>query len=263
MNKKLIRVLSLILAAVMLFSLCSCNTYEEEEEEIKYASEVPVGKEAIVERLNKALATAKESKPAVKYGLDQGANGAECENTYVKAAFKTVAEMITDEGFGMETKYGEDTKDILPVMGVEKAGALGVTDVRSAYITDNKNDGTYTIVLKINPEENPEQDSSVYGKLYNIKKDEDILANFKVSESLMTAESYNASYQIGTVKAVLDKTTDHLVKLELAREVKVDTEVTGQGTLASVGTVPLSFTYSSNAHYELDWDNPATEDIEA
>ena len=263
MNKKLLRVLSIILAAVMLFSLCSCDSYEEEEEEIKYASAVPSGKEAIVTRFNEVVAAAKAGTPAVKYGLDQSAKSPECENEYVKGAFKTVADMITKESFGEETKFGEPAKDIIPIMGSATAGSLGVSDVRSAYVTDNKTDKTYTLVLTINPEKNPEQDNSVYGKLYNIKKDEDILENFKVVENLMTADSYSASYQSGTVKAVIDKTTDHLVRLELGREVFVETEVTGQGTIANIGTVPLSFTYNSTAKFELDWDNPDTEAVEA
>ena len=77
----------------------------------------------------------------------------------------------------------------------------------------------------------------------------------------MTAESYTATYGIGTITAEINKTTDHLVKLWLSRDVNVETEVTGQGTLESVGTVPLKFLYKSTSYNELDWDNPATEDI--
>lgn len=263
MNKKLLRVLSIMLAAVMLFSLCSCDSYEEEEEKIKYASEVPSGKEAIVTRFNEVIATAKAGTPAVKYSLDQSAKSPECENQYVKGSFKTVADMITKESFKRETKFGESAKDILPIMDSEAVGSLGVTDVRSAYITDNINDKTYMLVLTINPEKNPKQDNSIYGKLYNITKDEEILEKFKVVENLMTVGAYSASYQTGTIKAVIDKTTDHLVKLELGREVLVETEVTGQGTIANIGTVPLTFKYNSTAKFDLDWDNPETEAVEA
>lgn len=263
MNKKLLRILSVVLAAVMLFSLCSCNTYEEEEEQIKYASAVPSGKIAIVERLNSVLASAKSGKPAVKYSLDQGTGKCECENKYVKGSFKTVANLITDEDFGMETKYGEDATEILPLMGSAQAGSIDASDVRSAVITDNKTDKTYTIVITINPEENPEQENSIYGKLFKIEKDADILANFENIKHLMTADSYSANYKIGSIKAVVDKSTDHLIKLELHRDIRVETQVTGQGTLAEVGTVPLSFDYNSTAKYELDWDNPETSEIEA
>lgn len=263
MNKKLLRVLSFALAAVMLFSLCSCDTYEEEDDTIKYASEVPSGTEAIVARFNDVIAAAKAGKPAVKYSLKQGTGKCECENEYVKASFKTVANMITKESFGMETKFGEDTTEILPLMGKTEPAVLSAADIRSAYITDNANDKTYTIIIKLNPEDNPEQDGSVYGKLYKIEKDEDILKNFDVVKDLMTAEGYSAVYKVGTIKATIDKASDHIVKLELARDVNVTTEVTGHGTIESIGTVPLSFGYNSTANYELDWDNPETDAIEA
>ncbi len=262
MNKKVMRFISLTLAILMIFSLCACGETEEEEEEIKYASEVPAGKAEILDRFNSVLATAKESKPAVKFSLnDREAKDCECENEYIKASFKTVASKIVADNFSKETKYGEAATDVLPIRGSEQAGSLALTDITSAYIVDNEADKNYKIVIKINPETNPEQDGSVYGKLYNIEKDEDVLKNFDSVKDFMTVESYSATYGTGTITAEIDKATDHLVKLWLSRDVNVETEVTGQGTLASVGTVPLKFLYKSTAYNELDWDNPATEDI--
>ena len=266
MNKKLIRLISLALAVMMVFSLCSCSNANVEEEEtttINYASESPSGKAEVVERFNKVMAIAKSGKAAISYSLDQGAGGCECENQYVKAAFKTLANKMTDESFGMSTEYGQPTTDIFPLMGSENAGTLDLTDVRSAIITDNEGDTNYTIIIKINPETNPEQESSIYGKLYKISKDEDILKFFEDYKDFATAESYDATYGTGTIKAIVDKATDHIVKLELSRDVKVATEVTGQGTLASVGTVAMTFNYWSTAHYDLNWDNPETEAVEA
>ncbi len=264
MNKKIMRFISLTLAVLMIFSLCACGeTAEEEEEVIKYASESPVGKAQIVERFNEVMATAKNSKAAIKYNLDQDAGDCDCENEYIDAAFKTLADKITDPNFEITTKYGEATTDVFPLMGSDEAGSLSWTDVKSAVITDNESDKTYKIVLKINPETNPEQESSIYGKLYKIEKDADILKNFDVVKDIMTVEEYNATYGTGTITVEIDKATDHILKLWLNRNVAVETEVTGQGTLASVGTVPLKFNYNSTAYYELDWDNPETEEIEA
>ena len=266
MNKKFMRIISLALAVMMVFSLCACNQNAAEEEEtttIKYASESPSGKAEVVARFNEVLKTAKEGKVAISYSLSQGAGGCDCENQYVKAAFKTIANKVTKTDFGMSTEYGEPTTDIFPLMGSDAAGSLDLTDVRSAIITDNEGDTNYTIVIKINPETNPEQGESIYGKLYKIEKDEDILKNFDVVKDFMTAESYDATYGTGTIKAIVDKTTDHIIKLELSRDVRVETEITGHGTLESVGTVPMSFNYNSTAHYDLNWDNPETEEVEA
>lgn len=265
MNKKFMRIISLTLAVMMVFSLCACNqnATEEETTTIKYASEAPAGKAEVVERFNEVIKTAKEGNPAISYSLGQGAGGCECENSYVEGAFKTIANKITKNDFGMSTEYGQPTTDIFPLMGSDEPGSLSLTDVRSAIITDNEGDTTYTIIIKINPETNPEQENSIYGKLYKIEKDEDVLAIFDNVKDFMTADSYSATYGTGTIRAIVDKTTDHIVKLELSRDVRVETEVTGHGTLESVGTVPMSFNYNSTAHYDLNWDNPATEEVEA
>ena len=266
MNKKLMRFITLTLAVIMVFSLCSCSNPAAEDEEtttIKYASESPSGKAEVIERFNKVLKIAKEGKVAISYSLDQGAGGCDCENPYVKGAFKTVANKVTATDFGMSTEYGQPTTDIFPLMGSEEAGSLALTDVRSAIITDNQGDQTYTIIIKINPETNPDQENSIYGKLYKIEKDNDVLAIFDGVKDFMTAESYDATYGTGTIKAIVDKTTDHIIKLELSRDVRVATEITGQGTLESVGTVAMSFDYWSTAHYDLNWDNPETEEVEA
>lgn len=244
----------------MLFSLCSCGA-EETEEKITYASASPNGKIEIVNRFNEVMATAKASPAAVSYSLNQGAGGCECDNKYIKAAFKTVAGKITDENFSMSTEYGQPNTDSFPLMGSDAPSKLELTDVRSAVSVDNKSDKTYTLLIKINPETNPEQGNSVYGKIFKIEKDADILKNFDVVSEFLTADSYNAEYGVGTIRAEIDKATDHLIKLELHRDVAVTTQVTGHGTLSSVGTVPMSFNYNSTAKYALDWDNPATEDV--
>ncbi len=268
MNKKFIRVISLLTVILMVFSLCACNAATDDEEEDKYISVMPTTKAEIVERFNDLLAEANANNPAISYGMDQKARGAECENSNLKAAFKTVADLVTKEGFGEETAYGEPAAKILPANGVDKLEKLLVSDVRSAYVTNNDADKTYTIIINLNGEKDPEQAKSIYGKLYKISNDEDILKNFDVVSNVMTVSDYSATYGVGTIKATVNKTkegatntVDHIVKLELSREVKVETAVTGVGTLADIGAdVPLSFDYSSTENFSFDWDNPETKD---
>lgn len=263
MNKKFIRIICAVLSVAMLFTLCSCTVSNEDEEKtIPYKSDVPADKLAVIDRLNAVIADAKNSKPAVSYSLSQGAGGCDCENKYVKAAFKTLADAITKESFSQETKYGESTRDIFPLMGSDKAGCISATDVSTAFITDNVPDKTYTITVTVNGEENPGQNGT-FGKLYKIEQDDEIMKNFDIIKDFITAEGYSAVYKQGVIKAVIDKATDHLIKLELKRDVTVTTEVTGNGTLASITTVPLSFNYNSTANYSLDWDNPDTDAIES
>lgn len=263
MNRKLIRILALVLVAVSLFSLCSCSLDAEEEEKIKYARDIPHTKNEILARLNLVISDVKTQKPAVSYSLDQDAGGADCENKYVDAAFNTVADELTQESFDASSEYGQSAKDVFPLMGSENAAKLEPTDIRSAFITDNLHDRYYTIYITIYPEFNPTQNNGVFGKIFNITDDSEIINNFKSVSQFMTFDSYNANYHIGTIKATIDKETDHLTKLELHRDVDVETVITGQGTLATVGTVPLTFNYNSTANYSINWDDPSTAKVES
>lgn len=265
MNKKIVRFSSLLLALLMVLSLCACG---EEEETYDYKSPIPTTTEEILSRFNAAVANTKKNNPGISYSISQGASMSgeqkdKCENEYVKAAFKTVSKAITKESFSNETAYGESTKDIFPTFDSDEAPVLTNADIRSAYVTENKDDGTgatYIIVIKIYPEKDPNQKDSIYGKLYNIMDDKEILSHFDVVNSVVTVKSYSAQYGEGTIKAVLKKDSDQITELRLSRNVVVTTELTGVGTLADLGTVPLEFNYDATENYSIDWFDPATKD---
>ncbi len=255
MNKKIKRVISLLIVAVMAFSLCACA--EIEEEVVQRASAVPQTKAEIFDYFCKALDKVIAEKPAVSYGLSNEAKSPDCENDSIKAAFPTIAKLMT-VGDGAETAFGEDCSAIFP------DNKLELNDIKSANIVDidDVTSRSYTITLTIWDESNPNQDDSVFGKIYKISKDEDILKEMEKASAYFTAEEYDAQYQVGTIRAVVSKETDRIEELNLEREVRVTTEITGQGTLAEVGTVPLEFTYRSTEGYSINWDNPETSEIE-
>lgn len=250
MNKKVKRIISLLLVAVMALSFCACG--EIEEEVVQRASAIPQTKAEIFDYFCAALDGVIEGKPAVSYGLSNDTGSPDCENGNIKAAFSTIAGLMT-VGDGDEVAYGEDCSAIFP------DNKLELNDIKSANIIDidDVTSRSYTIVLTIWDENNPNQDDSVFGKIYKISKDEDILAEMKKAADYFTVDSYDAQYQIGTIRAVVSKETDRLEELHLERTVEVSTEITGVNTLAEVGTLPLKFNYYSTESYSMNWDEPA------
>jgi hypothetical protein len=152
-------------------------------------------------------------------------------------------------------------KECFPVMGSDEAAVLDFADVRSAIITDNEADAYYTIVIKLNPEKNPNQGDSVYGKLYKITKDEDIIKAFDGFKDFFTVGSYDANYGVGTIRMQVDKKSDRVMKVELIREVAIETTVTGQGAMKDeIGKdIPATFNYSSTATYDVLWKDIPVE----
>lgn len=250
MNKKIKRIVSLFLVAVMALSFCACG--EIEEEVVQRASAIPQTKAEIFDYFCAALDKVVAEKPAISYGLSNSARGADCENSSIEAAFPTISKLMT-VGDGAEVEYGADNTGVFPTNKLE------LNNIKSANIIDidDTTSRSYTIVMTIWDESNPNQDDSVFGKIYKISKDEDILAEMKKASDFFTVESYDAQYQLGTIRAVISKETDRIESLELERNVLVSTEITGVNTFAEVGTVPLSFEYNSTESYSMNWDAPA------
>ena len=156
------------------------------------------------------------------------------------------------------TKYGEDCSKLFP------QNTLDLKNIKSANIVDidDATSRSYTIELTIWEESNPTQENSIFGKIYKITPKDEILNELKKASDYMTIDDYDAQYQVGKIIAVVSKETDRLSELKLEREIRVETEVTGQNTLAEMGTVPLAFTYSSTANYSVNWDDPNTAEVE-
>ena len=256
MNKKVTGFSALILAAIMMFLFCSCSI-NTEEEVVKRASAIPQSKEEIFNYFDKAMKTVHEKDPAVSYKLSQKARSPECENSDIKAAFPTIAKLMTGD-IKDSTEYGEDCSKIFP------ENKLELNDIRSANIIDidDPTSRSYTVVLTIWDESNPTQDNSTFGKLYKLTPKEEILEELKKASALISVKDYEYEYQVGKITAVISKETDRLSELKLERELLVSTDITGENTLAEIGTVPLSFKYSSTATYSVDWDNPETAEVE-
>lgn len=255
MNKKIIRIVALVLVAVLTLSLCSCTDFGDEE--LKRASEIPQTKEEIFNYFSKAMDLVIEKNPAIGYKVSQKAKSPETENSDVKAAFATVASLLTGD-IKDSTEYGEDCSRLFPT------NALELKDIKSANIVDidDISERSYTIELTIWEELNPTQDDSTFGKLYKITPKEDILKELKKASDYLTVENYQAQYEIGKITAVVSKEKDQLQSLKLERNIQITTEITGQNTLSGLGTVPLSFKYSATATYSADWDNPNTAEVE-
>lgn len=256
MKKKLIRIVSLVLVAITALSLCSC-TSNMEDEVVKRASAIPQTKQEIFDYFCKAYENVKTAKPKVDYSVKEKAKSPDSTNSHIKEAFATIAKLMTN-GSGDSVEYGQDNSAILP------KDIFDIEDIKSANIIDidDTTSRSYTIVMTIWEEDNPTQDESVFGKMYKIAPKDQILEEMKKGAAYFTVDDYDSQYNVGTIRAVISKETDRITELKLERSVIVSTEIIGQGTLAEVGKVPLSFKYESTESYSFDWDNPATSEVE-
>ena len=150
MKKKIYAVCALVLVAAMFFSFAACDagTTDTEETTVAAMSEMPVGKEAMVNYYNSVINAVKVKKPAVKkFQSTENVSNVICgtedgeRNTLLEKSVPTLKKFIFDgtkkafeESRNAETKYGDDLTALFPVSGESWSSRLTAADVESAEI---------------------------------------------------------------------------------------------------------------------------------
>ena len=293
MNKKIAAIVSILLVFSFLFAFAGCDTTAEEEtttettitaktplptdittsidEESQVVTDTTYSAEAlkantatIFEYFNIHINELKSAdvKASLNVSVDkniskakdaEGNDIAMSENEYVAAAVKSLSGyMLNEEGSSAE--YGP-VKDLLPVKGQAYVSALTLDEVESATCVDDGKVRTITVTLK-----SPAELTTVE-KAYDIGSVDAVLAEFEKAEKYMTVSKAPVlTYKDCVIIISVDVETDEIFAIEYKKNIDVETEVTGQGTLADVGTVPVNFRYESTVRYELDRTAPeATE----
>lgn len=287
-----VKIISLLLMAAVLLGVTSCSLTGKDDEEttettIASASAVPMDEAAIINYFNSLMQKINSGKAALKYSSDYNARGFECDNAALKAALPTIVKLMRNSKdsalkSGAEIAYGESLADILPIKGTANALVLTADDiVEIAVNADEFNrlaeeeskmaadkDYSTTAIINTDPdvrrvtitlrdETDPKSGEGLFGGIFDLPDRNAIKANFDSAKDYITYDgTYTAKYTGCTVYMEIDRLTDNVIKLEFNRNIEISATVTGVGTLASVGTVPLSFTVTGQDKYEFDWTNP-------
>lgn len=190
MKKKIYAVCALVLVAAMFFSFAACDagTTDTEETTVTAMSEMPVGKEAMVNYYNSVINAVKVKKPAVKkFQSTENVSNVICgtedgeRNTLLEKSVPTLKKFIFDgtkkafeESRNAETKYGDDLTALFPVSGESWSSRLTAADVESAEIEANDDNSQRTLTLVIK-----EPSVDLVKKAFNLGSEEDRAAAVK------------------------------------------------------------------------------------
>ncbi len=207
------------------------------------------------------------------------------DNDYINSAIKTLDSYMLDES-GYKIDEYVDVAPYLPVAGESYVSALTREDVKSATCIDK--DGQRVITLTLKGHEFPEIiEKEIIEKAYNVEtirtegnsgeemKDkpsakktveqniDDIMAEFEKSNKYLTAAKPTLTYKDCQIIITVNLETDEVHTIEYKKNVDVKTEVTGQGSLEEMGTVPVAFSHSSTVRYTIERPVPETAATEA
>ena len=289
MNKKILAAISVILVFSFLFAFAGCSSTGEEEtttsttifvktplptdittsvdEESQVITDttytpdqLKANTATIFEYFNLHINELKGAKAAVKMSQNKSIGKAKdaegndlpmSENAYVNAAITSLDSYMLHND-GAEIAYGEDMVAFMPVKGANYVSALTLEDIESATCVDNENQRTITLTLK-----SPALPATIE-KAYDMGNVDDVMAEFKKAEKYLAVEKPVLTYKDCQIIIVANVETDEVHTIKYVKNIDVETNVTGQGSLADMGTVPVTFRYSNTVEYTIDRTVPET-----
>ena len=274
MKKKIYAVCALVLIAAMFFSFESCDagTTDTEQTTVAAMSEMPVGKEAMVNYYNSVINAVKVKKPAVKkFQSTENVSNIICgtedgeRNTLLEKAVPTLKKFVFagtkkafEESRNAETKYGEDLTALFPVSGESWSSTLTAADVESAEIEASEDNSSRTLTLVI---KEPSVDVVKISFILGSEADR-VAAVMEFRDKLKGYISFtdieSLTYTECRIICVINTEDNTVASVEYIRTEKITTTITGDGTLAGIGTLPCSFEYTYGEKYEMNWTDPST-----
>lgn len=274
MKKKIYAVCALLLAFAMLFSFAACDagtTGEEEETTVKALTAAPKNKDEIVDYFNRLINGVKAQKPGIKkYQSDENVSDFICgvedgeRNSTFEKAVPTLKKYILkgvkgafEESRNAETKYGDDITGIFPLAGQDWSSKLTAAEITEATLEATEDNGQRTLTIIIR-----EPSADTVSKAFNPLSEEN--RNAAVEEFRTKLKGYisftdieSMTYTECKIVCVINTADDKISSVEYFTSEKIATTITGEGTLAELGTLPCSFVYTYGEKYELDWVDPS------
>ena len=292
MKKKLFAVIAVVLTLSMLFALTGCNGSDEDETTttvINVASPLPCDITSIVDEEGNTITMAEytpeqlaantvtifdyfnlhintlksevakvemSQKKSIGKATDENGDSVPMsDNDYVNAAIGTLKNyMLHTESATAE--YGDDLVPFLPVKGETWVSQLTLADIESATCVDNELTRTVTVNLK-----SPTLPETIE-KAYDMGSVDDVIEEFKKADAYMTVADPTLTYKDCQIIIVANVETDEISSIEYVKRIDVNTAVTGTGSLADMGTVPVTFRYENKVTYSLDRTDPNTTAVE-
>ncbi len=289
MKKTISAIISIVLVFSLIFAFAGCSSTQEEEtttttinvktplptdittsvdEESQVITDTTYSPEAlaantatIFEYFNLHVNELKGVKAKVEMGQDksigkvkdaEGNDVAMSENDYVNAAITSLdSYMLHNDGATAE--YGEDLVPFLPVKGAAYVSAITLDEVESATCVDDGTQRTITVTLKNTPNL-----PATLEKAYDMGNVEDVMTEFKKADKYLAVADPTLTYKDCQIIIIANVETDEVHTIKYVKNIDVATEVTGQGSIADMGTVPVQFRYSNTVTYTLDRTAPET-----
>ena len=182
------------------------------------------------------------------------------DNAVVNAAIDSLKGIMLDEAEnGAELSYADSKEDgayndFLPLIGSDKVVELTADDLEIATCVDEGE--TRVITMNIKSDAAPSAMEERMGKAFEKQDVDEIIAEFDKASSYITVGTPKLTYKNCQIILRIDNQTDQITQIQYVKSVDVETTVTGEGTIADIGEVPVIFNYTNRTTYSIDYTDP-------
>lgn len=161
------------------------------------------------------------------------------------------------------TEAQADLKDIVYLKGTDLVTALTLADIDAIYSSvtaeTEKNAEEQDVVTELTRtvEIHLKNDEAAICKAYSFRDPLDVLAKLNRPENSFTVNSAEVVPCDCVITATFNAATDELISLSYDKNMKVTASLTGEGSLAPLGTQTVSFDCGGNMYYCFGWESEA------
>lgn len=258
MNPSIFKLIALLSALVLVFSLTACDGLQTEEETttqppIISKTKMPTANAEVLAYFNLLVNDTKKISPEFTMSKEPKVSDVKTSNQTLANLVPTLKQLMLNKT-SVSSKDGKKLSEVMPVSGQEWASQLTLSDIRYAQCVQE--DGLYKITIFFNEEAEPAPLTSRHGKAFDIEDRSAIEKEFQNAKDYMQLGDYSIRFVDSTITCEIDRSNDEIQKLAYNKRMKLNAQATGVGKLASAGQIDFSCILEIRTEFNLTWEHP-------
>lgn len=258
MNRSILKLVALLSALVLVFSLAACGSLQTEEEvttepPIISKTEMPAASAEVLAYFNRLINDAKKSNPEFTMSKEPKVSDVETNNQSLEKLVPTLKQLMLTKT-GISSEDGKNLSEVLPVSGQEWASRLTSSDIRYAQCVEEED--LYKIMIFFHEEAEPAPLTSSHGKAFDMEDRAAIEAEFQKAGAYMQLGDYSVRFAGSTIACEINRENDEIQKIVYNKRMELDAQATGAGKLASAGQIRFRCILEIRTEFNLTWEHP-------
>lgn len=258
MKQAAFKLIALLSALALVFSLAACDGLQTEEETtteppIISKTKKPDSNAETLSYFNRLVNSVKKSNPDFTMTKEPKVSDVETANQTLANLVPTLKQLMLNKT-SVSSKDGKTLSEVMPVSGQEWASQLTLSDIRYALCVQE--DGLYKITIFFNDEKEPAPLTSRHGKAFDMEDRAAIEEEFQKAKDYMQLGDYSVLFTGSSIVCEIDRANDEIQNLIYNKRMLLNARATGVGKLAAAGQIDFSCILEIRTEFHFTWPGP-------